>query len=390
MFKNDNIRRLDMPSERLILSGGANLRNNVLGWLGQSFLFLVTSVAAASVLFIIFYIARDAIPFFKIEGFRDFFTSANWYPSGDPPSFGVLSIMLGSALVTVGAALVAIPLGVSAAICLSDILPFSMRQSVKPVIEILAAIPSVAYGFFALVILAPMLQQNGGRILAVAWYIIALPFLFIIVAVLSDLMTARFSHEPFRKKARFVVVVVLAIVSLTLLALIGKALYGLTIMTGTNALNVSIILGIMSLPTIVSVSEDALQAVGRDMREGSYALGATRSETLLKTIMPAASSGILAAVLLGIMRALGETMVVWMASGNAAQVPEPWCNYLAPVRTLTASIAGDMGEADHVTGSSRYHVLFAMGLMLLMFSFVCNLVSEWVVARQRKKLSGEG
>jgi len=161
-------------------------------------------------------------------------------------------------------------------------------------------------------------------------------------------------------------------------------------MTGTNALNVSIILGIMSLPTIVSVSEDALQAVGRDMREGSYALGATRSETLLKTIMPAASSGILAAILLGIMRALGETMVVWMASGNAAQIPAPWCNYLAPVRTLTASIAGDMGEADHVTGSSRYHVLFAMGLMLLMFSFVCNLISEWVVARQRKKLSGEG
>ena len=103
MLGSKNICKLEMPSERLILSGGANLRNNIMGWLGQSFLFLVTSVAAASVLFIIFYIARDAIPFFRIEGFREFFTSANWYPSGDPASFGVLSIMLGSALVTVGA-----------------------------------------------------------------------------------------------------------------------------------------------------------------------------------------------------------------------------------------------------------------------------------------------
>jgi len=195
MTEFGNMRRLNMPSERLILSGWANLRNNVLAWFGQALLFLVTSVAAAAVLFIIYYIARDAIPFFRIEGFREFFTSANWYPSGDPPSFGVLSIMLGSVLVTVGAAVVAIPLGVSAAICLSDILPFSMRQSVKPVIEILAAIPSVAYGFFALVILAPMLQQNGGRILAVGWYLIALPFLFITVAVLSDLMTAQFMQE---------------------------------------------------------------------------------------------------------------------------------------------------------------------------------------------------
>jgi phosphate transport system permease protein len=129
--------------------------------------------------------------------------------------------------------------------------------------------------------------------------------------------------------------------------------------------------------------------VGRELREGSYALGATRAETLVKTIMPAASSGMLAAVLLGVMRALGETMVVWMASGNAAQIPHPWFNYLDPVRTLTATIAGDMGEADHVTGSARYHVLFAMGLLLLLFCFVCNLASEWVVSRQRRKLAGE-
>ena len=166
-------------------------------------------------------------------------------------------------------------------------------------------------------------------------------------------------------------------------------LYAIQILTGTNALNVSIILSFMALPTIVSVSEDALQAVGRDIREGSYALGATRAETIIKTVLPAASSGILAAVILGIMRALGETMVVWMASGNSSHIPEPWFNYLEAIRTLTATIAGDMGEADQVTGSARYHVLFAMGLLLLVISFISNLVSERIVVRQRKILSGQ-
>ena len=144
----------------------------------------------------------------------------------------------------------------------------------------------------------------------------------------------------------------------------------------------------MALPTVVSVSEDALQAAGRELREGSYALGATRAETMLRTILPAARSGILAAVILGVMRAIGETMVVWMASGNAAQIPHPWYNVLEPVRTLTATIAGDMGEADHVTGSARYHVLFAMALCLLIFSFLCNLTSEWVLHRSRRKAGG--
>ncbi|HSG29866.1 MAG TPA: ABC transporter permease subunit, partial [Candidatus Krumholzibacterium sp.] len=160
--------------------------------------------------------------------------------------------------------------------------------------------------------------------------------------------------------------------------------HGLTIASGTNALNASVILGIMALPTIVSVSEDALHAVGRELREGSYALGATRAETLVKVVIPAARSGITAAVILGVMRAIGETMVVWMASGNAARIPKPWFNLLEPVRTLTATIAGDMGEADHVTGSARYHVLFAMALCLLVFAFVSNLVSEMIVRRSRK------
>jgi phosphate transport system permease protein len=166
--------------------------------------------------------------------------------------------------------------------------------------------------------------------------------------------------------------------------ILAGALGRLTVSSGTNALNASIILGIMALPTVVSVSEDALNAVGRELREGSYALGATRAETLLRVVVPAAKSGILAAVILGVMRAIGETMVVWMASGNAAKIPHPWFNLLEPVRTLTATIAGDMGEADHVYGSSRYHVLFAMALCLLAVAFVMNLLSELAVRRVRR------
>jgi len=144
----------------------------------------------------------------------------------------------------------------------------------------------------------------------------------------------------------------------------------------------------LALPTVVSVSEDALQAVGRDLREGSYALGATRAETMTKVVLPAASSGICAAIILGIMRAIGETMVVWMASGNASQIPSPWFNVLEPVRTLTATIAGDMGEADQVSGAARYHVLFAMALCLLAISFALNMASEWAVRRTRRKMQG--
>ena len=312
---------VSVQQRSMVLTMRQQWRQRVLALAGRGLLLLLTSVAAVAVLLIIGYIARDALPFFRQCGFREFFTSANWYPSRDPAEFGALAIFVGSALVTIGATVLAVPLGVAAAVCLSDVLPFGVRQVVKPVVEILAAIPSVAYGFFALVVLAPLLQAHG-------------------------------------------------------------------VASGVNALNASLILGIMALPTVVSVSEDSLQAVGRELREGSYALGATRAETLVRVVLPAASSGIFAASLLGIMRALGETMVVWMASGNAAQIPSPWFNLLEPVRTLTATIAGDMGEADHVSSSMRYSVLFAMGLCLLLFSFACNLVSERIVNRERKRLLG--
>ena len=312
-----------MGSGRMVLTAGEVRRRKALAWAGSSALFSVTAVAAVAVLAIIFFIARDALPFFREAGAGEFFFSKAWYPSNTPPRFGAGAIFFGSFLVTALAIVIAVPPGVLAAMCMSDILPFGVRQVLKPVVEMLAAIPSVVYGFFALVVIAPAMQDYLG------------------------------------------------------------------VESGVNALTAAIILAVMALPTIVSVSEDALQAAGRELREGSYALGATRAETMVKVILPAATSGVFSAVLLGVMRALGETMVVWMASGNAAQIPNPVFDVFQPIRTLTATIAGDMGEADQSTGSMHYHVLFAMGLMLLLFSFACNMAGEWVVERQRRKLRGE-
>jgi phosphate transport system permease protein len=367
------------------LSHRARRQQRLAGILGSGFLLAVTSLSMFAVLFIFYFITRDALPFFQLQGFREFFTSSHWYPSAATPEFGALAIFAGSGLVTLGAALVAVPLGITAAVCLSDVLPFSVRQVVKPVIEILAAIPSVAYGFFALVVFAPLLQERGGHILQVASWVIGAPVALLMLVVISDRVTDRVSPSR-RDLVRTLAMGGLGALAFWGLWKLGVSLGGITVNSGTNALNVSIILGLMALPTVVSVAEDAIQATGRELREGSYALGATRSETILKTILPAASSGIMAAVILGVMRAVGETMVVWMASGNAAQVPTPWYNLLQPVRTLTATIAGDMGEADQATGSSRFHVLFAMALCLLVFSFICNLTSEWGIRRARRKV----
>lgn len=371
----------------LLLSARASRGRRFAGWLGHGTLLLITSSSAIAVLFIFYFIFKDALPFFQQRSLAEFLGQARWYPSNAAPEFGALAIFLGSLYVTVGAIAVAVPLGVAAAVCLSDVVSFNLRQAVKPIIEILAAIPSVAYGFFALVVFAPLLQQGGGRLLAGALWGIGVPLSALAILVASDLLAGSRTGAR-RVLFRAGVATVLGIGALAALYVVSGRLTGLAISSGTNALNVSIILGIMALPTVVSVSEDALQATGRELREGSYALGATRAETILKVILPAASSGILAAVILGVMRVIGETMVVWMASGNAAQIPHPWYNLLQPVRTLTATIAGDMGEADHVTGSARYHVLFAMALALLTISFACNLASEWVVRRARRKLRG--
>lgn len=385
MPTKESIGKVSRPS--LVLGPRTQFTNRLVETIGRLTLGAVTSLSMLAVLFIIVFITRDAIPFFKLRGFQEFFTTARWYPSGTPSQFGALSILYGSALVTLGATLVAVPLGIGASICLSDILPFKVRQAVKPVIEMLAAIPSVAYGFFALVVFAPALQGHGGAIISWVVALIAIPLMVLVGFALGDL-AAEYVPESRRPTIGAVVCFTVIVTGLYLLGGALEWMADLRISSGTNALNVSLILGIMALPTVVSVSEDALQSVGRELREGSYALGATRAETLLRVVVPAAGSGIAAAVILGVMRAIGETMVVWMASGNAAQIPQPWYNLLEPVRTLTATIAGDMGEADQMTGVARYHVLFAMALVLLVISFLCNIASELILRRSRRKLRG--
>ncbi len=371
----------------LVLSARTRRIRHVIAMVGEGILLGVASLSLLAIFFIVWFIVREALPFFRAQGIHEFFTSRNWYPSAPDPEFGALAIFVGSALVTLGAVVVAVPFGVAAAVCLSDVMPFALRQIAKPILEVLAAIPSVAYGFFALVVFAPFLQEHGGRMLAVAAWAIGIPLVGLGIGsvVTADVVADRLP-ERVRRPVRWGLGLALAGGGLVGLVYAGQALSGVRVESGTNALNVSIILGIMALPTVVSVSEDALQAVGRELREASYALGATRAETLLRTVLPAASSGILAAVILGVMRAIGETMVVWMASGNAAQIPQPWYNLLQPVRTLTATIAGDMGEADHMTGSDRYHVLWVMALCLLVVSLLCNGLSEGILRRARRKI----
>jgi phosphate ABC transporter permease protein PstC len=306
----------------LLLTPGQDMFGWIARQAGLRLLQLVALTCVLSVLFIFIFIITESLPFFRSGHAWELLGRAEWTPEppkGQAPVFGGLAMIAGSAYVTAGALVLAVPIGILSAVFLSDIVSFRMRQVVKPVIELLAAIPSVAYGFFAALVLAPWLEQN------------------------------------------------------------------LHLASGKNILNCSLILAVMAIPTIVSISEDALSAVGRDLREGSYALGATRAETILFVVVPAAGRGILAAVILGMMRAVGETMLVWMASGNANNIPHPWWDITTSVRAMTATIAGEMAETAQNT--IHYHALFALGLLLLVITFGLNLASE-VLVTGRRRLGG--
>lgn len=300
----------------LVLTPTEDIRGFLTLHLGRAALFLVTCTSVLAVFLIFLFVIREALPFLANFSIKEFLTSTAWYPEAVTPKFGTLALLVGSGYVTIVSIIFAVPVGILAAVFLSDIVSMKIRNIIKPIIEILAAIPSVAYGFFAVMVLAPWMQQKFG-----------------------------FS-------------------------------------TGTNALNASLILGVMALPTIISVSEDSISAVGRELREASYGCGATRMETIFKVVIPAAHSGIIAGIVLGMMRAIGETMVVWMASGNAAQIPHPWWDLSQSVRTLTATIAGDMGETEK--SSPHYRALFAAGLLLLVITLCLNMVSEYFLIRAKR------
>lgn len=302
----------------LVLTPGQDLKGYVAAHLGRAVLFGITCSSVLAVLLILVFVVVRSVSFLSGHGLIEFLTSKDWHPTSDVPDFGALTLIVGSLYVSFAALVFAVPLGVMAAVFLSDIVSWRVRNIVKPVVEVLAAIPSVAYGFFAVLVLAPWMQSK----------------------------------------------------------------FGFT--TGTNALNASVILAVMALPTIISVAEDSISALGRELREASYSLGATRMETIFRVVIPAAHSGIIAAVILGMMRAIGETMAVWMASGNATKIPHPWWDLSQSIRTMTATIASEMGEAPE--GSDHRSALFAVGVLLLVLTFALNIVSEFFLTRAKKAL----
>jgi phosphate transport system permease protein len=272
------------------------------------FLFAFTTVLLLAL--IVVFLFREGIPIFAKVSVGDFLFGNEWYPTYDPPSFGIWPLVVGSLAVTAIASLLAVPLGVLSAVYIAEIAPAAVKEILKSTIELLAGLPSVVLGFFAMVVLAPWLQET------------------------FDLPT------------------------------------------GLNIANAALILAIMAVPTISSISEDALYAVPREFKEASYALGATRFETIAKIIVPAALSGISTAVILGMARAIGETMVVLMAAGGAAAIPE---SIFDSVRPMPASIAAEMGEAPF--RSDHYHALFATGIVLFFTTLAFNLIADYISNR---------
>lgn len=259
---------------------------------------------------IVIFLLSQALPIFAHVSLKDFLFSTEWYPTDDPPVFGIGALIAGSLACAALTTLIAVPFGVLTACAIHAGMPPALSRIVKPLIELMAALPSVVIGFIGMIILAPWLQDMFG------------------------------------------------------------------IATGLNLFNASIMLAFMCVPTIASISEDALRNVPSGLREASLALGATRWETLLKVELRWAMGGIATAVMLGISRVIGETMVVLMVAGGAAIIPE---SIFDPVRPMTSSIAAEMAEA--AVGGEHYHALYATGFVLFIITFAFNLCA-WYAARR--------
>ena len=264
-----------------------------------------------SIVFILFF---EALGFFKDVSLWEFLTGTQWTPLFAQPKFGILPLVTGTLLVTGIAVLVSLPVGLIVAIYLSEYAPFKVKEVAKPILELLAAVPTVVYGYFALLFLTPILQKF-------------IPNL-----------------------------------------------------SGFNALSPGIIMGIMIIPYVSSVSEDSMKAVPMHIREGSYAMGATKFQTAFKVIIPAAFSGIAAAFIIGISRAIGETMVVAIAAG---MMPNLTLNPIEPIQTLTAYIVGvSLGDVPH--GTIEYKTIFAAGITLFLMTLLLNILGFWFRKRIRE------
>lgn len=263
---------------------------------------------------IIIFLMTEGLPTIQEVSLSDLF-SARWYPIED--YFGIVPLIGGSILVTLGAMMIAMPIGLGTAIFIAEVAPRWAREILKPLVEVLAGIPSVVLGFLGILVLSPFLRE--------------------------------FLHLP----------------------------------TGLTAFAGSLLLGAIAIPTIVSVAEDSLDAVPRSYRDAALALGATDWQTIWRVTLPAARSGVLTAVMLGVGRAIGETMTVMMVTGNAPVIPTRISSLFAPTRTMTATIAAEMGEV--ATGSVHYHTLFFIGIVLFLISLIVNVTASAVVFRQKKR-----
>jgi phosphate transport system permease protein len=256
-----------------------------------------------------------AVPAFREIRLSEFLLKKNWDPtSPEKAEYGILSMIVSTLMVTGGALFLAVPIGIGVAAYLSDVAHWRVREIVKPIVEILAAIPSVVVGFLGIVLFGPAM--------------------------------AKIFHMG----------------------------------NGLNAVNGSVLLAIMSLPTIISISEDSLNAVPAAYNEASLALGASRWQTLFRVKVPAALSGIIAACMLGMGRAIGETMTVLMATGNARSFPH---GFLSSVRTMTANIAIELGEVPYDT--THYYALFAIGLVLFVMTFIVNMAADIILHKYQER-----
>ena len=277
-------------------------------------MFFIIATASISILFLIMlFLFKEGLPIFKTVSVKDFIFGKYWYPTSDPADFGIFPLIVASLLVTGVSGVFSIPLGVMTAIYLSEIARPRVGEIVKPVVELLAALPSVVIGFFGMVLVAPFLQR-----------VFDIP-------------------------------------------------------TGLNLFNASLMLAFMSIPTICSISEDAIHSVPVALREASVALGATQLQTIVRVVVPASISGISTAVILGLSRAVGETMVVLMVAGGAAMLPQ---SIFDPVRPMPASIAAEMAEAP--VGGEHYYALFATGIVLFIFTMIFNIIADFIAQRYRQ------
>jgi phosphate transport system permease protein len=277
------------------------------------FFFCIALASITTLGLIVVFLFMEGLPIFAKVSVTDFIFGHYWYPTDEPPDFGIFALIMASLAVTTVASVISIPLGVLTALYLAEVASARIRELVKPIVELLAALPSVVIGFFGMVVVAPFLQDV------------------------------------------------------------------LDIATGLNLFNASLMLAFMSIPTICSISEDAIFSVPTELKEASLALGATHLETIVRVIVPASISGIATAIILGMSRAIGETMVVLMVAGGATLIPS---SLFDPVRPMPASIVAEMAEAPF--RGDHYYALFATGIVLFIFTLLFNMVADHIAHKYRQ------